>query len=122
MVKNQSTISFMYCTTHDCGVLCAGLPDYALKCEGGNSNCVVVHTGTICYDDVDLHVNNDVLLTYNDKFHGGFHFHMFATTDLSGLISAADNDLFRRVWFPRLVRELEHCKTGWIIAPHHYVK
>ena len=78
------TVAFMYCTTHGYGVLCCNKPNYDSKCEHGSDNqCVLSHTGTVCYNDTTLDVIENLLLAYNVKFNDGFEFHMFSSVDMS---------------------------------------
>ena len=105
MIPNKQIVAFMYCTVHDCGVLCCNEPNYEYKCEHGSDNrCVLSHTGTISYNDTTLDVVDDMLLSYNDRFNGGFDFHMFSSIELYG--SAMDTNPFLNQWIQRLSLEL----------------
>lgn len=101
--SNKKTVAFMYCTKHDYGVLCCHVPNYDYKCEHGSDNrCVLSHTGTISYDEKRLDVVNDMLLSYDKKFNGGFNFHMFTSIALYGSTDADSAESLLNQWIQQL--------------------
>lgn len=121
MIPNKQIVAFMYCTVHDCGVLCCNEPNYEYKCEHGSDNrCVLSHTGTISYNDMTLDVVNDMLLSYNERFNGGFEFHMFSSIALYGEKNITNAEILLNQWI-RILRELPELPKYQIKSPVQFV-